>query len=314
MKPVWLGIALFFLCLLAGSWWWYSHSLSPVGSSADPQTFVIETGQAASVVVRHLKQSALIRSYLAGRIYHHFHRQVFKPGIYYLTGTKSLPAIFTDLSQGPKDIKITFPEGWRREQYAARLKSVFSDFDTSRFLKLTASLEGQLFPDTYYFPVDPAPEKAVSIMTANFAKKSGLLSSQSDLLTIASLVERESNNPQDSGLIAGIIIKRLKNGWPLQIDATIQYAKDTLDCQDRVLTCDYWQPIYNTQLVSPYNTYLYQGLPPSPISNPGLVSIQAVLNPVTSEYWYYLTGNNGITYFSKTLSEHQSHIDTRLKL
>jgi len=238
---------------------------------------------------------------------------VFRPGIYYLSTDKSVAEILGLVSKGPKDIKITFPEGWRREQYAARLNAVFPGFDTDSFLKLTATLEGRLFPDTYYLPASPAPQKVVAILTSNFLSKTKLKLTDSQTLILASLVERESNNPRDSGIIAGIILKRLKNNWPLQIDATVQYAKDTQNCRNSILTCDYWRPIYDTKFVSVYNTYLNPGLPPAPIANPGLTSIQATVNPQESDYWFYLTGNDGITYFAKDLATHQRLIDSYLK-
>jgi len=316
-----IGIGTVLLVLGLGAIIWYQISLRPYSRLQSQKSFLVKVGDPASQTILSLNQEKLIRSYLAGRIYYKFFvsQGSFRPGVYYLSPSLSTSEIFSVLIKGPKDIKITFPEGWRREQYAARLKAVFPQFDSNSFLHLSATLEGQLFPDTYYLPASSSPQKVVSILTANFAKKSGLILSNSysqltgtEVLILASLVERETNNQNDRGLVAGILLKRLKNHWPLQIDATVQYAHDTRLCQEKLLTCDYWQPIYDTKFSSPFNTYLFPGLPPAPISNPGATSIQAVLNPISSDYWYYLTGRDGNTYFAKDLQSHQVHIDTYL--
>jgi len=315
MKFIWLGFVLGFTCFIIGVYLWFSSSLKPISNQSNPKVFIVNPGDPANLVLKNLKSQNFIKNYYVARIYYQFvaKNMVFRPGVYYLSADKSVAETLKIVSIGPKDIKITFPEGWRREQYAARLNVTFPGFDTGEFLKLTATLEGRLFPDTYYLPASPSPQKVVSILISNFANKTKLDLSNSQTLILASLVERESNNPNDSKIIAGILLKRLKNNWPLQIDATVQYAKDTQNCQKTYLTCDYWKPIYDTKFISAYNTYLNPGLPPTPIASPGLASIQAVINPQDSEYWYYLTGNNHQTYYAKDLATHQKHIDSYLK-
>ena len=138
------------------------------------------------------------------------------------------------------------------------------------------------------------------------------MSQDQDTLNLASLVEREAKTDPDRAIIAGILWKRLRAGWPLQIDATVQFASANKNCPGNP-NCDWWVPPYDTKLPSVYNTYIRAGLPPGPICSPGLAAITAAKNPQTSSYWYYITGSDGITYYARDLREHQSNIDKHLK-
>ena len=160
MKFFWLGL------VLVVGYFLYQSSLKPTGFDSQV-TFVVDSGEPATNILNRLTEQKIIRSYVSARIYLKLNPTVFKPGIYYLK-SQALPEVFVEISKGPKDIKITFPEGWRREQFADRLQSTFPDFDVQSFLKLTATLEGRLFPDTYYFPTDISPERVVSIFCQTF--------------------------------------------------------------------------------------------------------------------------------------------------
>ncbi|HJZ05222.1 hypothetical protein A2634_00430 [Candidatus Amesbacteria bacterium RIFCSPHIGHO2_01_FULL_48_32] len=299
------------------SYFWIFSQLSPAGSSGSPSvTFNIAPNQPALTTVSSLHTTGLIRSILAARVYLKFTGldSRLRPGSYSLSPALSAKEIFAALATGPQDVKITLPEGWRREQIALRVSSDLPNFDTLEFVYQTASIEGQLFPDTYRFSPTSQASDVIRIMTENFRRKSGLsIPSQQDLLIIASLVEREAKLAVDRPIIAGIIQKRLKNNWPLQIDATVQYARDSANCQLLTVNCQFWQPVFDTKLSSVFNTYQNVGLPPHPIANPGLASIQAVLAPVDSPYWYYLAGTDGVTYYAKTLTEHNINVDKYLK-
>lgn len=269
--------------------------------------FTVLPAEPAASIVNRLQNAGLIRSSLAARVYLKFKGldQKLRPGEYELSSSESLESIISKLSRGPKDIKITIPEGWRREQIAERLSVSIKNFDAREFILSTASLEGQLFPDTYHISPTATVPDIIAIMTRNFFQKSGLeLPKDKDVLIIASLVEREANTDADRPTVAGIITKRLEAGWPLEIDATVQYGVNRGP--------DWWKPIYNTKVPSVYNTYLNPGLPPAPISNPGLASILAALHPQETAYWFYITGNDGITRYARTLSEHNLNIDKYL--
>jgi UPF0755 protein len=228
----------------------------------------------------------------------------------------SLPDLISVLTSGPKDVWVTFPEGWRREQIAVRLQNTLTSFDASEFLRITASSEGFLFPDTYLVPAEASPSAVLDIFLSNFSQKT-LLSPTSlearTIVTMASLIEREAKSDSERPIIAGIITKRLSANWPLQIDATVQYALNTKLCQSVALEeCDWWQPVTDTKYPSVYNTYLHPGLPPGPISNPGLASLQAAKFPVSSAFWYYLHDSSGHIHYAKDLAEHNSNIDKYL--
>ena len=169
-----------------------------------------------------------------------------------------------------------------------------------------------MFPDTYtidrhYDPSDLASfmrntfNKKVSKKLFDDAKARGLTKDQ--VIILASILEREMNIEKDKPLVAGILIKRWQNGWPLQADATVQYIKGKKG--------DWWPIVTRTDLKtlkSPYNTYLNKGLPPAPISNPGLHSIESVVYYKESPYWFYVTDKDGITHFSETLEEHNANV------
>lgn len=296
------------LAIFIGIYYWWSGELRPVQPGSDQGiTITVTPNQTAARTIRQLADNGLIKSSLAAKLYLQFSGldQKIRPGTYSLSPALNLPAIFEVLTSGPKDIRVTIPEGWRREQVAARLSSALPSFDSQEFLLLTATLEGQLFPDTYLIPPTASTSEITDILLANFAKKSGLgLPAQQDILILASLVEREAKADPDRAIIAGIFQKRLAAGWPLQVDASAQYALGT--------SRDWWPKNIDTKYPSPYNTYLQPGLPPSPIASPGLASIQAVLSPADSPYWYYLTGNDGRTYYARNLAEHNLNIDKYL--
>ena len=286
---------------LAGFVWW-TGQLSPVNpQDLSRQSFIIPVGQSAIATTTQLQSRGLIRSGLAARIYLQVTRldQKIKAGTYLLSPSLDLKSQLLSLTSGPRDIWITIPEGWRREQIAARLAANLQDFDAEKFVQLTASREGRLFPDTYLIPTYAAPADIVQIMTTNFITKVGSIDSQS--LILASLVEREANSSADRPVIAGILGKRLKAGWPLQVDATVQYARGN------------WSPITDTRYPSIYNTYIHLGLPPTPIANPGLASINAVRTPQTTPYWFYLHTPDGKAYFARTIEEHNLNIDKYLR-
>ncbi|MBM4401961.1 MAG: endolytic transglycosylase MltG, partial [Candidatus Cloacimonetes bacterium] len=188
-----------------------------------------------------------------------------------------------------------------------------------------ASLEGFLFPDTYFVPKDITAHDLIDLMLTNFDKKfDGQL--REDLqkqnlnifeaIVFASIVEREAKKEEDRPLVGGILVKRQKNGWPLEADATVQYAVTgqlvTTNHQPPTANQLDWWPQELTkedlQIDSPYNTRKFTGLPPGPIANPGLASIKAVVYPKESEYWYYVSDEAGNIYYSQTFEEHQAKI------
>jgi UPF0755 protein len=169
-----------------------------------------------------------------------------------------------------------------------------------------------LWPDTYYLEPTVTPDEVVKKLRATFATKIDPLKSTitasghslSEIITMASLVEEEASTDKDRRLIAGILWKRLAAGMPLQVDASLTYA---LGRSTHDLTVD------DLKSDPPYNTYQSTGLPPAPISNPGLAAIKAVLEPTKSAYFYYLADQYGVTHYAETLAEHNENKAMYLK-
>lgn len=192
-------------------------------------------------------------------------------------------------------IRITIPEGYAVKDIAERFKN-FRNFNGEKFLELSESKEGYLFPDTYFFTSKETPEEIIEKMENNFKVKAGDV--QKDILIMASIIEKEARKPEDRRIISGILWKRIKEGMPLQVDAVFDYLLDK--ASHEITQAD-------LKMDSPYNTYKHKGLPPTPICNPGLDAINAALNPVDSKYWYYLSDRNGTTHYAATFEQHKQN-------
>lgn len=304
---VFSGLALFFL--LGGGLLLFKLFLSSVNPSDDTlQTFVIAKGESVSSITNRLHDSGLLRSPLAFRLLLKKDRLAtrLQAGTYYLSPSLSASVLANSLTKGYSDLRLTIPEGFRREQIAALLESTLS-LSPADFIKNTQEKEGYLFPDTYFFSPSTDLETVLATFQTNFDRKlSGLAVTKEDLI-LASLVERETKTDQEKPLVAGILLKRLAANWPLQLDATVQYVLGNVDN---------WWP--NTNLLdreqpSIYNTYLHPGLPPGPICNPGLSSIRAVLFPADSPYWFYLHDREGVIHYATTSAEHADNITRFLR-
>ncbi len=216
--------------------------------------------------------------------------------------------------------KVTIPEGWTMKEIAGLLGSLkladpdrfllkCSDTEFIRSLGIASStLEGYLFPDTYEIFKPKNEEEVLKKFVDHFkdvyakqfeqrAKEVGM--SEADVMTLASIVEKETGSKSERPLIAGVFLNRLKIGMPLATDPTIIYGIPNFNGN---LTKQ------NLTTPGPYNTYLNVGLPPTPISNPGAASIRAVLYPTPSDYLYFVSKNDGTHYFSKTKEEHEEAV------
>jgi len=180
-------------------------------------------------------------------------------------------------------------------------------FDIFSQIPSDTSLEGFLFPDSYHLPQGLEEKEILSIFIDNFVSKTEndlffeIKEQQRnfyEILIMASLLEKEVSGETDKKMVADILWRRLDTNFPLQVDATICYAE-----YKSFKKCSLTRELF--KLDSPYNTYLYKGLPPTPINNPGIESIQAALNPLANDYWYYMTDRKtGRTIFSETFEEH----------
>jgi len=316
----------------------------PAGDNPRPRPFVISPGEPARFVAARLAAEGFVRDADLFNLYLRvtgFERRI-EAGNFMLAETMTIPELAESLQTALfEEVVVTIPEGFRVEEIADRLAEnnvmepdiflaavrqprsleIFEDYDFLQDLPADASLEGYLFPDTYRLPVFAAqPELVLAAFLDNFEAKvgrDGLVGGGSglsgrNLVTLASIVEREAVQADERPLIAGVYINRLNGacaaevgGNYLQADPTVQYARGTVGNW-------WWKPQrieeYAT-VTSPYNTYLNPGLPPGPIASPGLSAIEATRNPAASEYCFFVaTGDDGRHVFARTLAEHEQNM------
>ena len=224
----------------------------------------------------------------------------------------SVEDIAKNLTHGTQDAWVTVPEGQRATEIAQTLKEKIPTYN-SWWTNILISNEGYLFPDTYLIPKDTDIGMIVKQMRGTFDQKFATINTNNSKLTkqeiviLASLIEREAITDAEKPIIAGILLNRLNAGMALQVDATIQYAKG-----QNAITKKWWEPVTLEEyksITSSYNTYLHVGLPPGPISNPGLEALKAAASPAETNYLFYLHDKNGKIRYAKTLSEHNTNIE-----
>ncbi len=298
---------------------WFFWASRPPLQSAGFTTFAVENGASASRIGTKLEKDGFVRSGLAFKIYTQFTGSAGKiqAGEYRLNPSYTLFQVVAELTRGPIEIWVTIPEGLRREEVAAKFTKALDQDSVfeSQFLEASVGQEGFLFPDTYLFSKESSASGIVNKMVRNFGSKTANLGAGKDLtfdqgIILASLIERETRTEDERPVVAGILINRLNAGMPLQVDATVQYAVATSRCKFTLTTCSWWQPLTSADLSinSPYNTYLVPGLPPAPIANPGLSSIQAAFSPAKTDYFYYIHDADGQIHYAKTLDEQNANI------
>ena len=308
-----------FFCLFAiifiSFYIYYLQAIKSVNPLADdPINFTIRRGEDVRQISKRLEEQNLIRSSLVFFLQTRFTDlgKKIQAGDFLLNQSMNMKEIARELLHGTSDVKLTIPEGWRKEEIATKIVSEFN-IPESEILK--SANEGYLFPDTYFIQKDATGEAIVSLMQDNFNKKTRGLNknllnkhniSFDDAIIAASLVEREAKLSEDRPLIASVILNRLKIEMKLDIDTTVQYA---LGFQPKEKT--WWKKDLtqeDLQVNSLYNTYINQGLPPTAIANPGISAITAVLNAPETDYLYYVADKNGKSHFARTFEEHAANI------
>lgn len=300
------------------------------------RVFTVEDGEDIMSVGERLFSEGLVPSkvYFLWSAWRMGLRGHLRAGEYVIPGKLSAPevvSVFLSTAGKPEEVTLTFPEGWTAEKIAGRLSA--NHFDGDRFLELVrmpdpeikktysfladlpegASLEGFLFPDTYTFRLTASPEDILQFFLKNFSEKFDASLQEKahaegktvfDSVTMASILEREvgtatqgaADIERERSIVSDIFWRRLADGHRLESDATLAYALGTNKIQHSAA---------DTANTSPYNTYAHTGLPPGPISNPGLISLRAALSPISNEYYYFLNNpKTGETVFSKTFEEH----------
>lgn len=309
---------------------------SPISNDPSPIPFVVDIGESAQTISSKLVEQGFITDADLFRLFLRYNGldSSLEAGDYILRRDMNMREIAQTLQKASfEEVVLTIPEGWRAEQIAELLTDQ-EIMDGPLFLATVrqgnslqhplladrpagASYEGYLFPDTYRLPLNGTPEDLIERMVNNMASKLppnavDLASAQGytfyETLTIASIVEREAVVPDERPLIASVYLNRLSQGMPLQADPTVQYAMGYQPAADQ-----WWKTpvlLEEYQAVdSPYNTYIYFGLPPGPIANPGASSINAALQPEASGYIFLMAcGGEGRHLFTADFAEHEQNV------
>ena len=324
------GAAIVIIAAAAGA---FLYELSPADAQNTARaTFEISQGEGFRTVADGLAAAHLIRSAAAFDAYALLGGRALaiKPGFYRLDPAMSAGEIVAIITAGgANEAAVTIPEGSNIYQVDAILSAALV-IKPGALVALQASgaegdLEGRLFPDTYRFYIGSDATSVVEEMGNDFTAKAEPLfaaagidtstkagqTAEEQALTVASMLEKEVPDQQDREIVAGILLKREKAGMPLGVDATVCYAKllgeNAAPSSSYATSCPSLDAL-DFKIKSPYNTYLYGGLPPGPIGNPGTSSIMAALHPQSSPYWYYLSDPaTGKTIFAKTLDEQNAN-------
>ena len=318
-KKIAYAILIFFVVAFATLFIFWWEIRTPLSSSGETIILKVEKGESAQTIAENLKNAGLIKSPFLFRLYVFLSLNQYdlKPGEYELSPKMSVRDIGDILALGgTNEVLIVIPEGFNLKQVEDKLvRANLTKLNTLISYELLenvpeilsdkpkkASLEGYLFPDSYRFFKDATLSDIAGKMVGNLNNKltpdlktaiKNSSYSTYEILTMASLIEKEIPKDSDRAIVAGILWKRLKAGMSLQVDATLVYITGRNEIGDA-----------DKKINSRYNTYLYRGLPKGPIANPGLSAIKAAIYPEASPYWYYLSAKDGTTIFSKTLEEH----------
>jgi UPF0755 protein len=294
---------------------------------AESRSFVISRGETAGSIAQRLQTEGFIRSALpfSYLLYETGREASLQSGTYTISAAltpRQLARVFEKAPSEQTVLRII--EGWRLTEIAAAVKKAFPSISTDDFTKAAvvgerkntvlvglapeSSLEGFLFPDTYFFKPTATPTQIVDALLDQFETRVGQMLRQAavdrktaiyDIVKLGSIVEREARDRQESATIAGVYTNRLEIGMKLDADPTIQYALG--DWRELSLT--------DLEVSSPYNTYRVAGLPPTPICSPGQAAIEGAARPAKIPYFYFVAKNDGTGAhaFAKTLAEHEAN-------
>jgi len=325
-----LSIAFFTLVIfLVGTGFLFFQEISsfvkkPFNPAAYGKNFSIEPGQSLATIAQNLKNESIISNKTYFKLFVKYTKaeKKLQAGEYILSASKSPEQILEILVKGKvKLYRITIPEGMNIYEIAVLVE--IADFcrkedfinlchDKTFIVSLgiqSISLEGYLFPDTYFFPKNTSCQTVITTMVAHFnniftkewqeqAKTMGF--SVHDIVTLASIIEKETGDAQERPLISSVFHNRLKKNMRLESDPTVIYGIENFDGNIKRK---------HLEMVTPYNTYQIKGLPLGPIANPGAMSLQAALNPAHTEYIFFVSKKDTTHQFSKTIQEHNKAVE-----
>lgn len=298
-------------CICAGGLLWLN---APPAQFPEAEPFTIQKGETITEIAQSLREHGYIRSatffQVVTRLYEAdtsipsgMHR--FLRG-----GTLSIVEALKHKTSLVPLVTVTIPEGATVKDFDSRIVSAFSHLAPGSIEEAAGYQEGILFPDTYFFEPDATAHEIVALLTTTFDERYASLAMGSSTLTrhevvvLASIVEKEGNDEESMRTIAGILLRRLSEDMPLQVDATYAYAlnKTSAELTEEELRAD-----------TPWNTYSKRGLPSDPIGSPGLMALRAVLDPIETEYLYYLSDAQGEFHYARTFDEHRQNKAQYLK-
>lgn len=286
----------------------YLSQIRPPDNFPINELVTVSEGSSLREIAAAFEKNSVVRSASALRIVVTLmgHDNNVRAGDYLFKEPKSLISVARAISLGAfglEPMRIRIPEGATIREMALIFSNRLLRFDKETFLKEARPIEGMLFPDTYFLLPNATEDLVIRTMRQNFDSQIATIEDKikafgkplKDVVTMASLLEREARKVEDKKIIAGVLWNRLNIGMLLQVDAAFLYTlgKGTYQLTTKDLQSD-----------SPYNTYRYRGLPPGPIGSPSLSSLEAAVTPIKHNYLYYLADRNGVTHYAKTYSEH----------
>lgn len=306
-------IGAIFVALLMFSISYLNFLKRPADRDGDFQYVEIKKGSSTYTIGKELQRKKLVRSAVAFYVFAKSSGKGIQAGYYQVSPQMNLSDIIDKFVRGDIDaVQVTVPEGFRALQIAKLLRDEIN-IDPNAFIASAVGTEGTLFPDTYVFPKKIETAKIVKQMQDNFYSRTQGLNLGDDDLILASIIEREALKDDERPKIAAIYKNRISRSMLLQADPTVRYALDTkIYLKDKSVNFDFWTGITRDDYqntASPFNTYLQRGLPPAPICNPGLKSIEAALNPAKDfNYLFFFHDREQNIQFSNTYEEHLQKI------
>lgn len=322
MKKILPILLIFFaLVIMAGLAFVSINSVAPPNQKSSTISFIVNKGEGISSLSQRLESAGIIRNKYVFILHA---RQLglsskLKAGKFDLKTNVNVQQLIEQLAKGGTlDYWIKIIDGSRIEEVAATIPSDAA-FTPKEFEVKAKDKLGTLYPDSYLIPNTYSVDQVIALIETNFDKKFGeakadatnLTMTDQEIVIFASLLEREGRSLESKRNIAGILLNRLEVDMPLQVDAAVQYARDSKIPRPKT----YWKPALKADLsiTSPYNTYKNTGLTPTPICNPGYNSLYAALHPIASDNIFYITGNDNKMHYAKTLDAHNANIDRYLK-
>lgn len=310
-------VLIFIVIVITMVYFYIIHLMQPSPLFPINTPIEVTPGMGVKQITLKLAESNVVRSpwLLYATIAFYYNPKDVKASTYIFTTPKTTGEIAEALTKGDFTsslISFTHIEGESVEDIARRATVLLPDFDEAEFIQNGLPHEGTLFPDTYLIPKNYTASELQANMLATYEEKVAPLRndikavnlSEDQVIILASIIEREANSPESMAYVAGILQNRLKKGMYLQVDASIEYIlhKTLAELVPEDLKID-----------SPYNTYTNPGLPPTPIGNPGLDAIKAVLKPTPSDYLFYITGDDGTFHYARTFEEHKLNVARYLR-